>query len=107
MSGDVTEISEIYSTLARQVACLLNSDREDEDALKLSLGRLGVVNEIINLDFNKARRDAAAGRGGVCLIAAGEPTVVVKGKGRGGRNQQLALQFAVEVMILVLINVWD
>lgn len=28
----------------------------------------------------------------LCVLAAGEPTVVVKGKGKGGRNQHLALQ---------------
>ncbi|XP_017780437.1 PREDICTED: glycerate kinase [Nicrophorus vespilloides] len=30
----------------------------------------------------------------VCIIGAGEPTVVVKGNGLGGRNQQLALEFS-------------
>nr|CAI5822789.1 unnamed protein product [Callosobruchus analis] len=33
----------------------------------------------------------------LCLIFAGEPTVVVTGTGKGGRNQQLALNFAVEL----------
>lgn len=32
-----------------------------------------------------------------CLISGGETTVVVKGNGVGGRNQELALAFAVEI----------
>lgn len=31
------------------------------------------------------------------LLAAGETTVTVRGKGRGGRNQELALSFALEI----------
>ncbi len=33
----------------------------------------------------------------VCLISGGETTVTVKGKGRGGRNQELALAFAMDI----------
>jgi hydroxypyruvate reductase/glycerate 2-kinase len=33
----------------------------------------------------------------ICLISGGETTVIVKGKGKGGRNTELALAFALEV----------
>jgi len=33
----------------------------------------------------------------ICLISGGETTVTVKGKGKGGRNTELALAFALEV----------
>lgn len=33
----------------------------------------------------------------LCVLGAGEPSVVVRGNGRGGRNQQLALAFSVEL----------
>lgn len=33
----------------------------------------------------------------VCLISGGEPTVTVRGNGRGGRNQELALAFAIKL----------
>jgi glycerate 2-kinase len=36
----------------------------------------------------------------VCLLAGGEPTVVVKGKGLGGRNTELALALAIEIQKL-------
>jgi glycerate 2-kinase len=32
-----------------------------------------------------------------CLLAGGETTVTVRGKGKGGRNQELALAFALEI----------
>jgi len=46
-------------------------------------------------------RELAAGRDGgpdpACLVAAGETTVTVRGPGRGGRNQELALGAALEL----------
>ncbi|GFE61746.1 hydroxypyruvate reductase [Geobacter sp. AOG2] len=33
----------------------------------------------------------------VCLLSGGETTVTVRGNGRGGRNQELALAFALEI----------
>ncbi len=33
----------------------------------------------------------------VCILAGGEPTVTLKGRGKGGRCQELALSFALEV----------
>jgi hydroxypyruvate reductase len=36
----------------------------------------------------------------VCLLAGGEPTVTVKGKGLGGRNTELALALAIEIQEL-------
>ncbi|MBT1157032.1 DUF4147 domain-containing protein [Aminobacter anthyllidis] len=42
---------------------------------------------------------AASQRGPVAIVAGGEPTVRVAGNGKGGRNQELALRFA-------LLNEW-
>lgn len=36
-----------------------------------------------------------------CLLAGGEPTVTIQGRGKGGRNQELALAFA------IAIDSWD
>jgi hydroxypyruvate reductase len=41
--------------------------------------------------------EAAAPTGRRCLLAGGETTVVVRGSGRGGRNQELALALAPEL----------
>jgi len=47
------------------------------------------------------RREGETGRGSekrsVCLISGGETTVTVKGNGRGGRNTELALAYAMEI----------
>jgi glycerate-2-kinase len=46
-----------------------------------------------------ARDELAAMRGGErrCLLCGGETTVTVRGNGMGGRNQELALAFALEI----------
>ena len=35
--------------------------------------------------------------GSICLVGSGEPTVRVTGKGKGGRNQELALAYAIKL----------
>jgi glycerate-2-kinase len=45
----------------------------------------------------KAKEVKDALEGPVCLISGGETTVTVKGKGKGGRNTELALSFALEI----------
>lgn len=47
-----------------------------------------------------AQRLCASRSGPACVIAAGEPTVHVTGRGRGGRNQEFALSAAVLVASL-------
>lgn len=44
-------------------------------------------------DFHRMASFAADGR--IAIISGGEPVVVLKGKGKGGRNQELALRLAV------------
>ncbi len=47
----------------------------------------------------KTREELSVSQDGkkTCLISGGEPTVIVKGKGKGGRNTELALRFAMEI----------
>lgn len=49
----------------------------------------------------KQRRKGETGTGGekrpICLISGGETTVTVTGSGRGGRNTELALAYAMEI----------
>ena len=42
-------------------------------------------------------RNALPPAGRLCLLSGGETTVRVRGKGRGGRNQELALAFAIQI----------
>ncbi|KAK5643223.1 hypothetical protein RI129_007068 [Pyrocoelia pectoralis] len=97
VQGEVERISKIYAELARQVASLINSNKGERENWKLFLESFRTelniseftFNEIINFNFNSSP--------GICLIFGGEPTVTVKGKGKGGRNQQLALSFSIEI----------
>lgn len=73
--------------------------------------RLGYVTEIVSRELkgearlaardlaerarDSLRRLAAGERR--CLLSGGETTVTVRGNGRGGRNQELALAFALEI----------
>ncbi|HSB33795.1 MAG TPA: MOFRL family protein, partial [Nitrospirota bacterium] len=72
---------------------------------------IGCAPEIITSELRGEARDAAhmlareslRVRGDLkpgerrCLLSGGETTVTVRGKGRGGRNQELALAFAREI----------
>ena len=66
---------------------------------------MGYETEIISSELQGEARDVgrwltekAKGIKGIrCLISGGETTVTVKGNGEGGRNQELALAFAIEI----------
>lgn len=87
-------------------------------AISLALGaaqeksrQLGLATKIIGAELRGEAREAArflaqtarATRAGLragercCLLCGGETTVTVSGKGKGGRNQELALAFALEI----------
>lgn len=48
-------------------------------------------------EANKIRSTMRPGDDPRCLLSGGETTVTVRGKGAGGRNQELALAFALEI----------
>lgn len=55
---------------------------------------------VVGAELGRMAREARAGRFGpppVCLLQGGETTVTVRGRGRGGRNQEVALGAALEV----------
>lgn len=70
---------------------------------------MGIRTEIISSNLSGEARDAGrwlaekalnsrrSHRGVRCLISGGETTVTVKGKGKGGRNTELAMSFAMEI----------
>ncbi|HEV8339488.1 MAG TPA: DUF4147 domain-containing protein [bacterium] len=54
----------------------------------------------VGASLGRAAREALEGRYGplpVCLLQGGETTVTVRGSGKGGRNQEVALSAALEV----------
>ncbi len=55
---------------------------------------------VVGAELGRLAREARAGRFGpppLCLLQGGETTVTVRGRGRGGRNQEVALGAALEV----------
>lgn len=98
IEGDVEQLSSIYCKLAEAI-------------YKLASGKLNHAsfrNLVDSLDdtlmFEKDFSDRlistitdTTNRTPICLISGGEPTVNVKGSGKGGRNQELALRIASNV----------
>ena len=101
--GDSTERGQMFALLAnyvcRSMHCKRAPDRHLVEA-ELDIVRSGIdksqVNELRRLleECNNSQRP-------VCILAAGETTVEVKGKGLGGRNQQMALSAGIAMNSLM------
>lgn len=93
VSGDVETLSYQYCRLVCTIIYLL-SDSIDLDIAEKTLNKLDCFNfsqdnlsQIMSMKLDSDKK-------GIFLISGGEPTVNIKGKGKGGRNQELALRFA-------------
>lgn len=64
------------------------------DSLTGEASQLGVFFSSVAASFNKDR----VFKRPVCLIAGGESTVTIRGHGKGGRNQEMALSFALSAV---------
>lgn len=93
--GDVHDVSLAYAHITSLICLALDKTLEKEEffekvkdvpILSLSAAK---VDEIFNLIDNASEE-------GLVLIGGGEPTVVIKGTGKGGRNQELALHFSLD-----------
>ena len=86
-------------------AFILGNLKHALTAAKEKAVSMGYETEIISSELQGEARDVGrwlAGRakelrGARCLISGGETTVTVKENGEGGRNQELALSFAIEI----------
>lgn len=95
VDGDIDKISYIYANVARNIVSLMTNSSSRVDVERYFVGLSDdlhisryTIAEIMRLDFSQNN---------ICLIFGGEPTVVVNGNGLGGRNQQLALAFSVQI----------
>ncbi|CAG9794789.1 unnamed protein product [Diatraea saccharalis] len=90
VTGNVRDIAQKYVKLSKIFCDFILKDLS-KNSLKEKLLCLDIpgVNECLDnidgLDVSKKN---------ICLILGGEITVEVKGQGKGGRNQQLALEFS-------------
>ncbi|KYN13417.1 Glycerate kinase, partial [Trachymyrmex cornetzi] len=94
VTGNVQDVSSAYVHLTSLICLVLLNELERKEfydkvqtmpILSLSIDKIDEIfhHLIGNLD-------------GIVLIAGGEPTVVVTGQGKGGRNQELALRFSLD-----------
>ena len=110
------EAGKIADTPKARAACFSGSSPLVVGSLALALEAarskaesLGYATEVVTAELQGEAADAArylagVGRDGLrhgggrrCIIAGGETTVTVKGSGKGGRNQEMALAFAMEI----------
>lgn len=100
--GDVKLVSKLYGLLAR-FGCS-RVDPPPEIAVEvLKLGpEVGVESWDLCRTMQVLDESRTEGWGATCVLAGGEPTVELTGKGRGGRNQELALRVGLELRGLEL-----
>ncbi|NXN66167.1 GLCTK kinase, partial [Himantopus himantopus] len=94
--GEVSRVAALYCQLIRLVCLRFTSLREGplRDEVRGNLLQLAAELEIPGLDlaeFLQALQGLEPERP-VCILAGGETTVRLRGTGKGGRNQELALR---------------
>lgn len=92
ISSDVSDLSKVYANLAGKIAGVMEERVSKSDLMEF-LKDLHLrasddaIKDVLSMDFRQS----------ICLIIAGEPTVQVRGRGKGGRSQQLVLAFSLEL----------
>ncbi|XP_048001572.1 glycerate kinase [Leguminivora glycinivorella] len=89
VTGNVREVAKSYAGLAKLVCYLVDGKMSLNEA-KAQIGSPNIPGlnlDILNQLVEVTDKD-------ICLVLGGEITVEVKGTGKGGRNQQLALEFS-------------
>lgn len=112
MRGEIPETPKEGSLfLARVENRIIGSNRQALEAAAKTARSLGCAVKILSTELTGEARDmgrqlarqalsATANKsthGSICLLAGGETTVTVRGQGKGGRNMELALAFAIEI----------
>ncbi|XP_061795321.1 glycerate kinase isoform X1 [Nerophis lumbriciformis] len=95
--GDVRSVCHLYGLLAR-FACPHQEPSSEILANLLKLGpEVGVDSGDLRRTMESLERLRSQAGGATCVLAGGEPTVQLSGKGRGGRNQELAMRVGLEL----------
>ncbi|XP_026754451.2 glycerate kinase [Galleria mellonella] len=89
--GNVTALANQYSQLTK-IFCEYLNGNFNINALRTKIEKLKIPG--IKSNFIDNINQISLKYKDVCLILGGETTVEVKGTGKGGRNQQLALEFS-------------
>ncbi|CAH1265890.1 GLYCTK [Branchiostoma lanceolatum] len=96
LQGEASSTGEMYATMAALLVNVFNGrDRIIEKSLFNSLlQKYGVDGACLRFVLQVAV-EAESQKKPVCVISAGETTVTLRGDGKGGRNQEMALATAV------------
>ena len=109
LEGEARKLGEAYALMSyylnakhvlseTDLSSLSTQLRVDLESLVRDNRRL--ENDVLNLLRTMEMVDIKEGAP-FCLIGAGEPTVTVKGRGKGGRNQELVLAYAIKLRELM------
>jgi hydroxypyruvate reductase len=79
------------------LAALKQAEKEGFQAEILTNELQGEARDVGRALAQRLRVDSSTRTGPLCLIAGGETTVTIKGEGKGGRNQELALAAVSEI----------
>lgn len=94
VTGNVQNVSLAYADVTSLICRVLSNELKREefyDGIK-AIPTLSLSSTKIDEIFDCISSSSY----GIVLIGGGEPTVVVTGQGRGGRNQELALRFSLD-----------
>lgn len=95
--GNVQAVARLYGLLSR-FACSPGKELPELRDQILKLGPdVGVGSSELCRTMKHLEVDRQESWHATCLLAGGEPTVQLLGKGRGGRNQELALRVGLEL----------
>ena len=100
LQGEASFVAQMFVKLAKYVILGFGADSSEQGKVDLSTLELELCKSGLSKSQLKAV-DIAAGQAynsgkHVCIVCGGETTVHVKGTGQGGRNQEMALAFAIE-----------
>ncbi|XP_063979803.1 glycerate kinase [Diachasmimorpha longicaudata] len=95
IEGAVKNVSKMYVKLTKLFCGILTNaiTKEEFTNCVSNCDGLKSLQERIDVIFSHLENNTDKG---LVLIGAGEPSVVVTGTGKGGRNQELALQFSLD-----------
>ncbi|BFZ08130.1 hypothetical protein BsWGS_11169 [Bradybaena similaris] len=100
VEGEAQDVGRMYISLAKYISLGLTESvsKEELSDLENQLGNMfKITTERLHEMQVLAQKAVASGKKGVCIVAGGETTVIVKGKGIGGRNQEMAVAAALQL----------
>ncbi|CAG5119281.1 unnamed protein product [Candidula unifasciata] len=100
VEGEAQDVGRMYISLAKYISLGLKESVQKEelsDLEKKLVNTFKITTEKLREMQVLAQQAVTSGKKGVCIVAGGETTVIVKGKGIGGRNQEMAVAAALQL----------